>query len=352
MATHVLDSIDVTDVTLTKVFVVGFQRTTNENELFAFFSQFGAVKDVEVKKDRNGVSKCFGFVTFEDAEGSMKCLEETDKSFGGRVLHCRLASTDTGEKNTSKRSHNEVSENIMSPEEDMALRKIFVRDLPKSVTDESFRSFFQQFGDMSNAHVSKDRNTGHVRGFGFVTYSSRISAMRCLEQSHKVIGGAIVATNLAEKDPQLFGGLVGTEEDLRKLFIRGLSDQATDQGLNELLKEFGEIEQCCCIKKGEKNAGYGFCTFKLASDAMKALENPNKMLDGRRVVLQLAVRGRKKKQRNNFNQQYNQNQPNIVYQPVLYHQQQQQQPQPMPKYIISPNQNALLNIQQNLRKYK
>ena len=56
-------------------------------------------------------------------------------------------------------------------QKDTTFTKIFVGGLPYHTTDESLREFFQQFGDIEEAVVITDRQTGKSRGYGFVSYS-------------------------------------------------------------------------------------------------------------------------------------------------------------------------------------
>ena len=46
--------------------------------------------------------------------------------------------------------------------------KIYVGNLPYSVTDSSLHSNFAEFGGVSSAKVMTDRETGRSKGFGFV----------------------------------------------------------------------------------------------------------------------------------------------------------------------------------------
>uniref|UniRef100_W5M8R7 Boule homolog, RNA binding protein n=1 Tax=Lepisosteus oculatus TaxID=7918 RepID=W5M8R7_LEPOC len=61
--------------------------TINESDLRRFFSQHGVVKEVKIISDRAGVSKGYGFVTFETQEDALKILRDCDKlNFGDKRL--------------------------------------------------------------------------------------------------------------------------------------------------------------------------------------------------------------------------------------------------------------------------
>jgi hypothetical protein len=51
-----------------RVFVGGISTSTTESELHQLFSEFGNVKQTKIIADRSGVSKGYGFVTFETEE--------------------------------------------------------------------------------------------------------------------------------------------------------------------------------------------------------------------------------------------------------------------------------------------
>ncbi|KAI8601417.1 putative RNA-binding protein 3-like protein [Dissophora ornata] len=56
------------------------------------------------------------------------------------------------------------------------MSKLFVGGLSWGTTDESLSDGFKKFGNVIEATVVKDRETGRSRGFGFVTYADEASA--------------------------------------------------------------------------------------------------------------------------------------------------------------------------------
>ncbi|XP_009873700.1 PREDICTED: protein boule-like, partial [Apaloderma vittatum] len=66
-------------VTPNRIFVGGIDFKTNENELRKFFTQYGSVTEVKIVNDRAGVSKGYGFITFETQEDAQKILQEATK---------------------------------------------------------------------------------------------------------------------------------------------------------------------------------------------------------------------------------------------------------------------------------
>jgi RNA recognition motif-containing protein len=60
--------------------------------------------------------------------------------------------------------------------------KVFVGGLPWAVDDEGLRDAFASFGEVVEAVVVKDRETGRSRGFGFVTFADNSQAVACTQR--------------------------------------------------------------------------------------------------------------------------------------------------------------------------
>lgn len=58
-------------------------------------------------------------------------------------------------------------------QKDTTYTKIFVGGLPYHTTDSSLRKYFEVFGEIEEAVVITDRQTGKSRGYGFVSIPLR-----------------------------------------------------------------------------------------------------------------------------------------------------------------------------------
>lgn len=61
-------------------------------------------------------------------------------------------------------------------------KKLFVGGLSWNTNDSSLREAFEVFGEVTDAKVITDRETGRSRGFGFVTFSDAGDANSAIEQ--------------------------------------------------------------------------------------------------------------------------------------------------------------------------
>jgi RNA recognition motif-containing protein len=74
--------------------------------------------------------------------------------------------------------------------------KIYVGNLPYSVTDSSLKSNFAEFGSVTSAKVMMDRETGTSKGFGFVEMATAEVAQAAIAALNgmSVDGRSIVVT--------------------------------------------------------------------------------------------------------------------------------------------------------------
>jgi hypothetical protein len=82
-------------------------------------------------------------------------------------------------------------------QKDTTYTKLFVGGLPYHTTDQSLREYFKQFGDIEEAVVITDRQTGKSRGYGFVTMAERSAAERICKDPNPIIDGRKANINLA-----------------------------------------------------------------------------------------------------------------------------------------------------------
>lgn len=76
--------------------------------------------------------------------------------------------------------------------------KIYVGNLPYSVTDSILESNFAEFGGVSSAKVMMDRETGRSKGFGFVEMASAEVAQAAIKGLDGMsVDGRSIVVNLA-----------------------------------------------------------------------------------------------------------------------------------------------------------
>ena len=78
-------------------------------------------------------------------------------------------------------------------------KKLFVGGLSWDTTDEGLNGAFSRFGEIVEAKVITDRDTGRSRGFGFVTFANDEHAASAISEMNEAeLDGRTIKVNEAE----------------------------------------------------------------------------------------------------------------------------------------------------------
>ena len=78
-------------------------------------------------------------------------------------------------------------------------KKVFVGGLSWGTDDNALHDHFSQCGEVVEARVITDRETGRSRGFGFVTFSSAEDAQAAIEMDGETFDGRTIRVDLAQE---------------------------------------------------------------------------------------------------------------------------------------------------------
>jgi RNA recognition motif-containing protein len=85
--------------------------------------------------------------------------------------------------------------------------KLFVGGLSWDTNDDSLMQAFSSYGEVTDAKVISDRETGRSRGFGFVTFSDKSAgATAVAEMDGKSLDGRAIRVNEAHEKREGGGG--------------------------------------------------------------------------------------------------------------------------------------------------
>jgi RNA recognition motif-containing protein len=89
-------------------------------------------------------------------------------------------------------------------------RKLYVGNLPFSMTDEALQDLFAQIGKVDSARIVRDHGTGQARGFAFVEMATEEDAQRAITQlNQRDVEGRSIVVNEARPRPEGGGGRGG-----------------------------------------------------------------------------------------------------------------------------------------------
>ncbi|KAK1411827.1 hypothetical protein QVD17_32610 [Tagetes erecta] len=152
-----------------KLFVGNLPFHVDNKYLALLFAQSGHVHTAEVVYDKlNRRSRGFAFVKMSSVEEA----EAAAKKFDGYELDGRELKVNYGPpprkkpfiKKPSESSDHEINKNKTD-------NVVYVGNLSLNVDNETLETLFWEHGNVMQAKVFYDKDSGRSRGFGFVTYS-------------------------------------------------------------------------------------------------------------------------------------------------------------------------------------
>lgn len=85
--------------------------------------------------------------------------------------------------------------------------KLFVGGVSWDTSDEGLKDAFTPYGEVVEAKIITDRETGRSRGFGFVTFADEQSAAKAMqEMDQSVLDGRTIRVNEAHDKKRGGGG--------------------------------------------------------------------------------------------------------------------------------------------------
>ncbi|KAG8635442.1 hypothetical protein MANES_16G038000v8 [Manihot esculenta] len=179
---------------------------------------------------------------------------------------------------------------------DISLRKLFIRGLSTNTTTETIRSLFASYGELEEAVVIFDKNTGKSKGFGFITFKHVDGALIALKEPSKKIDGRMTVTQLASAGLSNPGSSSGDVWS-RKIYVGNVPYDIPSERLLSFFLTYGEIEEgpLGFDKATGKSKGFAFIIYKTEEAAKAAIADTVKMIDGHQILCKMAVDNKKAK---------------------------------------------------------
>ncbi|KAF2292268.1 hypothetical protein GH714_018326 [Hevea brasiliensis] len=173
------------------------------------FGKYGEITDSVIMKDRKtGQPRGFGFVTYADPSVVDQVIQDTHIINGKQVeIKRTIPKGAIGSK-------------------DFKTKKIFVGGIPTAVTEDEFKEFFMQYGEVIEHQIMRDHSTNRSRGFGFITFDSEETVDDLLAKGNKLeLAGTQVEIKKAEpKKPNAAPPPSKRYNDSRPAFGGGFGD--------------------------------------------------------------------------------------------------------------------------------
>ncbi|KAK7542899.1 uncharacterized protein J3D65DRAFT_615330 [Phyllosticta citribraziliensis] len=138
---------------------------TKESDILSEFSKYGKVSEVRLIRNPRGLSKGFGFVTFETNEAAVNAAQDKHQSvMDGRRISVYVQ--DNRPKRDAPRAPSSPT------------KTLFIGNLSYEMTDKDLNDLFRDIRNVLDVRVAVDRRTGMPRGFAHADFIDEVSASK------------------------------------------------------------------------------------------------------------------------------------------------------------------------------
>lgn len=134
-------------------------------------------------------------------------------------------------------------------------KKLFVGGLNPKTNEESLRSYYSQWGEITDVVVMKDPRSNKSRGFGFVTFKEASSVDKAqAERPHKLDGKEVDSKRAMpreETNPEVHAAV-------KKIFVGGLKKDVTNKDLTDYFSQYGTVTNAQIVIAKDTNTSRGF----------------------------------------------------------------------------------------------
>ena len=164
-----------------------------------------------------------------------------------------------------------------------------MRNIGFNTTQEELADFFQKYGDVEESKICTDKNTGKSKGFGFLKFYEKKSAVAAMNDADNiVVGGRNLQIRYSnDKNGPIKGGNGGNNAKRGPssefgIFVGNISYKCTENDLKKFFKDCGKVVDVRLAKKPDgKLKGFAHVDFENKEAVDKAVEKNGQELQGR-----------------------------------------------------------------------
>ncbi|CAN5952602.1 unnamed protein product [Sphagnum jensenii] len=154
------------------IFVKNIAWSVDEDIISEFFKDVGEITDVRLAKDENGRSKGYGHIEFVSEEEAQQAVLKNGETLEGRDLFIDLA-----------KERGAAGPNAGTPRTGSG-KTAFIKGFDRNDDEDNIRSslteFFSECGDINTVRIPTDRESGQIKGFAYIEFTTKESLSKAL----------------------------------------------------------------------------------------------------------------------------------------------------------------------------
>ncbi|KAJ0989490.1 hypothetical protein J5N97_007846 [Dioscorea zingiberensis] len=241
----------------TALYVGDLEMNVTDAQLYDVFSQVGPVVSVRVCRDvSTRRSLGYAYVNFSNPLDATRALEILNYApLNNKPMRIMYSNRDPRARRSGEAN-------------------IFIKNLDRSIDNKALSDTFSVFGNILSCKVATD-SSGQSKGYGFVQYEEEEAAQNAIEKLNgmllndkKVFVGPFLRKQEREN--------VLDKTKFNNVFVKNLSESATEDDLKTIFGQYGEITSAVVMKEGDgKSRCFGFVNFENPDDAARAVQELN-----------------------------------------------------------------------------
>lgn len=173
---------------------------------------------------------------------------------------------------------------------------VYINNIDTTVDESTLRKLCEEKGGkVVSLVIIRDKVTKASLGYGFCSFSTPQEAMRAVTNlGNHLLGTKRLTLSRASSRSERSSFLnsvrqqqegTSTQEGCTNIYVKGLAAYEEEEGLRKMFMRFGEIINVRVMRNPQgKSRGFGFVSFKKATDAKRAVNEMNGCKVGSQVL--------------------------------------------------------------------
>jgi len=153
--------------------------------------------------------------------------------------------------------------------------KVFIGGISWESSEDGLKMYFDQFGEVLEVKIMRDKFTGNPRGFGFIEFRDGTGVDRATaKRMHTIDRKQVEVKRAVTKSQSAENNNKNEEKEKCKLFIGGLPQDCKEPDLRAHFEKHGTIADVIVMfdQQTGRSRGFGFVTYEDNAIAEKVLQ--------------------------------------------------------------------------------
>ncbi|KAJ9443004.1 Polyadenylate-binding protein [Diplonema papillatum] len=181
-------------------YVKHFDPKVSDEDLKKYFETFGEVESVKIMVTDDGEPKGVAFVAFQDHEAAVRAVSQMNDTEPEGIVQEGKKLYVARHQRRSEREHLKKAAAKERAQQYQKYANLYVKNLDDSVTSQTLREVFSEFGEIVSTKVMYDMAAHVSKGFGFVCFKDQEAANTAVQAMNgRILSGKPLYVAVAQR---------------------------------------------------------------------------------------------------------------------------------------------------------